>query len=69
MIYKIKLIGDYNKNLIEKIQQQHKDAIPGIYGLYHELCAFTKCESYSRERIYYVAYTLAKNNIDFKIEG
>lgn len=39
MIYKIKIIGSYDKNLIEKIQQQHKDKVEGIYEIYDNLYA------------------------------
>lgn len=69
MIYKIKLIGNYDKNLIEKIQIEHKEKVQGIYEIYDNLYSVGYCESYSKDRIYYVAYTLAEKNIDFKIEG
>ena len=69
MIYKIKILGSYDKELIEKIQQQHKDKVEGIYEIYDSLYINGYCESYNKARIYYVSYTLADNNIDFKIEG
>ena len=39
MIYKIKLLGDYNKELIESIKQEHKDKQEGIYEIYDNLYA------------------------------
>ena len=69
MIYKISLIGEYDKELIEKIQQEHKEQVEGIYEIYDNLYVLGYCESYCKDRIYYVAYTLAKNNIEFKIDG
>lgn len=68
MVYRIELIGDYSKRQIEKIQQEHKEQVEGIYELYDGLYISGYCESYSRLRIHYVAYTLAKNNIDFEFE-
>ncbi len=68
MIYKIRL-GEYDKDLIESIQDEHTELVEGIYELYDSLYVNGFCESYSRARIHYVAYTLAKNNIDFEIMG
>ena len=67
MIYKISLIGHYNKKQIEKIQQEHKEVQEGIYEIYDNLYVAGYSESYCKDRIYYVAYTLAKNNIDFEL--
>ena len=47
------------KALIEKIQEEQKTEYKGIYELYDELYVSNQCNSYSDERIYYVAYTLA----------
>lgn len=69
MIYGIKIKGEYDKELIEKIKQEHKDKVEGIYELYDELYVLGICESYCKDRIYYVAYTLAKHNIDFVVKG
>lgn len=69
MIYRIKLIGDYDKSLIEKIQRESMEQVEGIYELYDNLYMVGYTESYNKARIYYVAYTLAKNNIDFTVEG
>lgn len=69
MIYKISLIGSYDKKLIEKIQRESMEQVEGIFELYDSLYMNGYCESYNKARIYYVGYTLAANNIDFKIEG
>lgn len=69
MIYRIKIIDDYDKKLIEKMQREHMDQVEGIYELYDSLYINEYCESYNKARIYYVGYTLAKNNIEFEIEG
>ena len=69
MIYKIKILGSYDKELIESIKQEHKDKQEGVYEIYDNLYVVGNSESYCKDRIYYVAYTLAKNNIEFKIEG
>ena len=69
MIYKIKILGSYDKELIEKIQQEHKEQVEGIYEIYDNLYVSGASESYCKDRIFYVGYTLAKNNIDFTVEG
>ena len=66
MIYNIELVGDYDKELIESIKHEHKEEVEGIYELYDLLYLNGLCDSYCKDRIYYVGYTLAKNNIDFK---
>lgn len=67
MYYRIKIIGGYDKELIESIKQQHKEQLEGIYELYDSLYVVGYCESYNKARIYYVGYTLAANNIDFTL--
>lgn len=37
MIYKIKILGDYDKELIESIKQEHKDKQEGICEIYDNL--------------------------------
>ena len=68
MIYRIDLIGEYDKNLIGKIQRDSIEQVDGIYELYDGLYVSGFCESYSRSRIHYVAYTLANNNIKFEYD-
>ena len=68
MIYKIKIIGEYDKKEIEKIQNKYYKKVDGIYEIYTILYMYGYGESYCKDRIYYIGYTLAKHNIDFKIE-
>ena len=67
MLLKITILDEYDKELINKIQKEHADKVSGIYELYDQLYVLGYCQSYSDSRIYYVAYTLAKNNIKVKI--
>lgn len=67
MLYRLEIIGNYDKVLIKKIQDEHYGKVDGIYDLYSELYVRGYCNSYEKHRIYYVAYTLAKHKIDFKI--
>ena len=53
------------KSLFMELQKEHKEKVEGIYELYDALYLNGKCESYSLDRIYYVAYTLATKGIDF----
>lgn len=55
------------KKIFKAIQKDHYEKIQGIYELYDELCARGKCESYSLDRVYYVAYTLAGKGIKFDV--
>ena len=57
------------KNIFMELQKDHKEKVEGIYELYDELYVNGRCESYSLDRIYYVAYTLATKGIEFKING
>lgn len=55
------------KDLFMKLQSEHREKVSGINDLYNELYVNGKCESYSLDRIYYVAYTLAAKGIKFKV--
>lgn len=55
------------KDLFIKLQKEHKEKVEGIYELYDALYVNGRCESYSLDRIYYVAYTLATKGIEFKV--
>lgn len=71
-IFKIvlKVHDKNNREIIEKIEEKTKESRPsGLFELYSELQAYGCCNSYNEARIYYVAYTLAEENINFKIEG
>jgi len=70
MLYRLTITSDCDSKLVEQIQKEvcHKpESESGIYELYDQLYANRYCNSYSKSRIYYVAYTLAKHDIDFKI--
>lgn len=67
MLHEIRLIGNVNKELIEKIQSEHQDFLEGIHDLYDSLHMNSYCRSYTKARIFYVGYTLAANNINFKL--
>lgn len=56
------------KSLFVELQKEHKEKVEGIYELYDALYINGKCESYSLDRIYYVAYTLATKGINFTVE-
>lgn len=55
------------KGLLMQLQKEHKEKVNGIYDLYDELYINARCESYSLDRIYYIAYTLASKGIDFNL--
>lgn len=57
------------KSLFMELQKEHRERVEGIYDLYDELYLNGKCESYSLDRIYYVAYTLATKGIDFIVNS
>ena len=54
-------------NILNRLQCDHSDCVEGIYDLYSSLVLNGSCASYKSERIYYVAYTLAMQGIDFTI--
>lgn len=56
------------KDTLGQLQREHQENVEGIYGIYDGLYVSGHCSSYSKARIYYVAYTLASKNIDFIIE-
>ncbi len=69
MLYELRIVGNCNNNSIHQIQREvySRPEATGTYELYDQLYVNRYCRSYSKTRIYYVAYTLASNNIDFKI--
>lgn len=68
-MFRLIIKGNCDSKLVEQIQKEvyNKPEAEGTYELYDQLYVNRYCNSYSKSRIYYVAYTLAKNNIDFKI--
>lgn len=69
--YKITLTGLFDNELkkeLVKLQELHKEKVQGIYDLYNSLYVNQSVETYSKARAYYLAYTLADNDIEFTIE-
>lgn len=68
-MYRLSITKNCGNKIIEQIQKEVYDRpeASGTYELYNQLYINRYCTSYSKTRIYYIAYTLAKNNIDFKI--
>lgn len=68
-MFRLTITSNCNNKLIKQIQKEvcNKPEAEGTYELYDQLYVNRYCTSYSKSRIYYVAYTLAKHGIDFKI--
>ena len=69
-MFRLKITSDFNNKLVKQIQKEvcDKPESEGTYELYDQLYVNRYCTSYSKSRIYYVAYTLAKHDIDFTID-
>ncbi len=57
-------VANVDKKLLRKIQSKHSNDIEGINDLYDQLILHGTCDSKIASRIYYVAYTLALENIE-----
>lgn len=69
-MFRLTITSNFNNKLIAQIQKEVCDkpeSEGGIYELYDQLYVNRYCSSYSKVRIYYVAYTLAKSDVDFEI--
>ena len=68
-MFRLTITSNCNNKLIEQIQKEvyNKPEAEGTCELYDQLYVNRYCNSYNKVRIYYVAYTLAKNDVDFKI--
>ena len=55
------------KETFKAMQKDHYKKIQGIYELYDDLFARGRCERYSLDSVYYVAYTLAGKGIKFDV--
>ena len=69
-MFRLTITSDCDSKLVEQIQKEvcyKPESESGIYELYDQLYANRYCNSYSKSRIYYVAYTLAKSDVDFVI--
>lgn len=67
MRYKILFNDKVDVNLLKKIQDKHSNDVEGINALYDSLILHGTCDSDTPSRIYYVAYTLALENIEIVI--
>lgn len=67
MRYKILMNDKPTKDLLKKIRDEHSQDIEGIDELYTDLIEDGTCESIRPARIYYVAYTLALENIELTL--
>lgn len=67
MRYKILMNDKPTKDLLKKIRDKHNQDIEGIDELYEDLIEDGTCESKRSSRIYYVAYTLALENIELTL--
>lgn len=66
MIYRIKILSNYNKDLLKRIKQDNKDK-QELMELYNNLIDLGYTESYSLDRIDKIAAALAENNINYKV--
>ena len=64
MKYRILFKDKVDPGILKKIQVLHGKDIAGIEILYDSLIENASCESEIASRIYYVAYTLALENIE-----
>lgn len=64
MKYKILFKEKPDKTLLPEIRRRHSKDIDGIDELYEALITHGTCDSTIASRIYYVAYTLALENIE-----
>ena len=64
-MYEIRIRGQIDKELIKQIQSKYYKQVQGTHELYDSLYINSYCRSYSKDRIFFIGYVLAKNNIDF----
>lgn len=67
MRYRIILKTNVDEKLLREIQSKHSMDVEGISELYDLLVLHGSCDSDTVSRIYYVAYTLALENIEIII--
>lgn len=65
---KITLLNEVDEALLEQIRLEHINKVEGISEIYQALQVSGHCTTHNKTRGYYVAYTLADNNINFTIE-
>ncbi len=71
-MYELRIKGQVDKKLIKQLQDEYYEQVEGTYELYDSLYMNNYCRSYNKDRIFFIGYVLAKNNIDFtftELEG
>ncbi len=71
-MYELRIKGQVDKKLIKQMQDEYYEQVEGTYELYDSLYVNNYCRSYNKDRIFFIGYVLAKNNIDFtftELEG
>jgi len=71
-VYELRIKGQVDKKLIKQLQDEYYEQVEGTYELYDSLYMNNYCRSYNKDRIFFIGYVLAKNNIDFtftELEG
>jgi len=66
-VYELRIKGQVDKELIKQIQGKYYKQVEGTHELYDSLYINGYCRSYSKDRIFFIGYVLAKNNIDFTL--
>lgn len=67
MRYRILMNAKPTKDLLQQVRDKHSQDTEGIDELYEDLIKDGTCESKMPSRIYYVAYTLALENIELTL--
>ena len=71
-MYELRIKGQVDKKLIKQLQGEYYKQVEGTYELYDSLYMNNYCRSYNKDRIFFIGYVLANNNIDFtftELEG
>mgnify|MGYP001073052966 FL=1 len=71
-MYELRIKGQVDKKLIKQMQDEYYEQVEGTYELYDSLYMNNYCRSYNKDRIFFIGYVLANNNIDFtftELEG
>ncbi len=66
-MYELRIKGQADKKLIKQLQDEYYEQVEGTYELYDSLYMNNYCRSYDKDRIFFIGYVLAKNNIDFTL--
>lgn len=66
-MYELRIKGQVDKKLIKQLQDEYYEQVEGTYELYDSLYMNNYCRSYNKDRIFFIGYVLAKNNIDFTL--